>query len=79
MRVYIRDTERGRYYRADVSPRWAKRNNNGALISCGLSVPEDISRRQLSALHVTQVSYDEWNHSGCQSRCVLRGDDRCQW
>ena len=78
-RVYAHDTEHDKYYKLLVSWQWMRRNDNGALISCGLDIPRDISRRQLAAVQHVEVSRDEWNHSGCLSRCILRGDSDCKW
>jgi hypothetical protein len=81
MRITIRDGEK--FYRAIVSPQWAARNDNGALVSCGLSVPESLRPAQLRALiarkQAQEITREDWNHSGCQSRCVRRGDPTCQW
>ena len=83
MRVYISDKGHGLHYRADVSTQWARRHDNGALISCGLTVPDDLSRASLRALIVkgraSTCTHDEWNHSSCQSACVRRGDAVCRW
>ncbi len=81
MRIYIRDGEA--YYRAEVSLAWARRHDNGALVSCGLTVGKDISRRVMRGLvtrgQAIPVTRDQWNHSGCQSSCVLRGQADCRW
>ena len=79
MRVYIIDPENAKYYRAELSRAQALRLDNGALISCGLTVGRDLSRRQLARLQVTEVTAEEWNHSGCQSSCTLRGAAKCSW
>jgi hypothetical protein len=89
MTVYIRDGKR--FYRANVTHTWFMRHDNGAMVSCGLAVDEPsawsgrvwISRSGLERLRkqgrLTEVAEDIWKHSGCQSRCKLRGDDICQW
>jgi len=82
MRVYIRDG--ARFFRAQVSPQWAIDHDNGALISCGLTVGEaGFTARMLDGLRrrgrATEVSEEEWKHSGCQSACVLRGARECRW
>jgi hypothetical protein len=102
MTVYIRDETKaagrvsilghglGRYYRARVTDAWWRRHDNGAMISCGLTVDEVNSRgrKWLSSAglerlrgqgRLTEVTREQWNHSGCQSSCVLRGGKRCQW
>lgn len=57
--------------------------DNGALVSCGLDVPADLSIESLRYLIQTgqaiEVSTQQRGHGGCQSRCVLRGDATCQW
>ncbi len=72
-----------KYYRLTVSRSWAEKNDNGALISCGLTVPGDIRETQLQALirqgKAIEVSQEAWNHSGCQSECILRGNATCRW
>lgn len=85
MRIFIRDTTQSpeKHYRADVTLTWAQRHDNGALISCGLAVPDNLSCRSLAYLlrthRAVEVSHDAWNHSGCLSRCKLRGDSICHW
>lgn len=83
LRIRIADPAHSLYYRATVSPIWARRHDNGHMISCGLSCPDDLSTRSLQALvrrgQAVPISHDEWNHSGCQSRCIRRGDALCQW
>lgn len=81
MRVYCRHGEK--FYRLTVSQRWAEQHDNGALVSCGLEVGKDLTERSLKALvqrgQAVEVTKDEWNHSGCQSSCVLRGAQKCSW
>lgn len=81
--ISIRDLTTQKYYRATVSLTFARRHDNGALISCGLTVPDDLSKRSLQALiarkQATEITYEQWNHSGCQSSCVLRGAKECRW
>lgn len=94
MIVYIRDRGKGmghwlstsgkdRFYRASVSAQWARRHDNGALVSCGLTVPESLSRRSLGALRflgrLSEIGRSEWVHSSCSSSCTRRGDAACQW
>ena len=82
--ITIRDREKQKYYRARVTPQWAQRHNNGALISCGLTVGEyGFTERTLKGLiqrgQAVEIDHTTWNHSGCQSACVTRGDVKCQW
>jgi hypothetical protein len=91
LRITIKHPKRGKYYRATVTPEWANRHDNGALISCGLTVDEPsawsgkvwLSSRAFNTLEKTgrvqEITHDQWNHSGCQSRCIMRGDAMCQW
>lgn len=87
MQIYIRhrvDDKDVFYYRAEVSQRWAVEHDNGAIFSCGLTVGEDgLELSSLQALirqgKAVEVSYDEWNHSGCQSSCIRRGAKECRW
>jgi hypothetical protein len=79
--IYVRHGPK--HYRLSVSQQWCKQYDNGALRSCGLSVPEDLKESQLKALlrsgKAVEVSQEQWQHSSCQSRCILRGDAICQW
>lgn len=82
LRIYVRDQQK--YYRLVVTPQWAGRHDNGALISCGLTVGQDgFTRRMLDSakrrFSWTEVTHEQWNHSGCQSSCILRGDTTCRW
>ncbi len=81
--ISIRDKVNGKFYRAYVSITWAKRHDNGALISCGLTVPDDLSVSSLKRLQrkgvLTEVSQERWKHSSCLSACILRGAKECRW
>ena len=82
MKVSIADN--GNFYSAPLAAILRRGIDNGALISCGLTVGRDgFTRRmmdELIRLGVAQpISKEAYNHSGCQSRCTLRGDDKCQW
>lgn len=81
MRVYI--TSCDQYYRADLTPRQAEKHNNFAMVSCGLTVPDDLRastlRRWINNGTAVQVAKLEWQHSGCQSYCKLRGNSTCSW
>lgn len=75
----------GRHYRANVTRTWADKHDNGRLVSCGIDVgaADGISPRSFNALRrrgrLQEMSAAQGAHSGCLSRCVLRGDDKCQW
>lgn len=81
--LYITIRHGDHYYRGIVTPRWAAEHDNGALISCGLNVPEELSGRCLAGLlrrgQAKEIPFDEWSHSGCQSSCIRRGDTTCSW
>jgi hypothetical protein len=77
--VYAFSEEQGVYYRLRLTPRQARRLDNGHLFSIGLEIGKDISRDRIVTLKGERVSRDDWNHSGCQSSCTRRGDDRCGW
>lgn len=91
MRVYIKQPEsenpvtgKTRYWVANVPPEWVKRHDNGAMISCGLTVGSGgLTKRQFNVMKgkypCKEVTQDEWNHSGCQSSCKRRGDKECRW
>ena len=78
MMIAIKDGNK--YWVADVSSRWAQAHDNGALVSCGLTVGSDLSKRSFNRIKTKhQTSIQEYNHSGCLSYCTLRGDNHCQW
>ena len=90
IRITIKDPRDDTYYHYAATPRWADAHDNGALISCGLTVDEAGSSgkpylsaatfdRMKKAGEVKQIANEEWKHSGCQSSCVLRGNKRCSW
>lgn len=58
--------------------------DNGSLVSTGIWLTEDKLdqfKRKIAryGAELIPCSYDEANHSGCQSSCILRGDDKCRW
>jgi len=80
--ISIRNGEH--YYRATVSLTWARRHDNGALVSCGLTVGESgFTIGMLNTLikrgQAAEITREQWNHSGCQSSCILRGNSECRW
>ena len=84
MKITIKNPKTGKFYYANVGASWVQRHDNGAMISCGLTVGEKyFSAHAFKALEkagkLIEVSKDEWNHSGCQSGCVRRGDAKCVW
>lgn len=66
------------YYKMTLTHKEAKRLDNGAMVSCGITAPDCIDK-WVKTGKASVVTKEQWNHSGCQSRCVLRGDDKCQW
>jgi hypothetical protein len=64
--------------RLSLTRRQVMRVDNGALISCGLTAPKDVSSKWVQK-HGVEVSETTYKHSSCQSSCVLRGNDRCGW
>ena len=80
MRVYAKSGDK--YYKLTVSHSWCAKNNNYAMVSCGLEVGVDLKQSQLGALlrqgKAVEVSKDEWLHSGCLSSCIRRGDKECR-
>jgi hypothetical protein len=81
MEVSIRNGER--YYIACLTIGQARLHDNGALISCGLTVGHDLRpstfKRWQSADLTREITYDEWNHGGCQSSCIKRRNASCRW
>ncbi len=81
IRVYA--TRYDTRYRLSLTRGEAECLDNGALFSCGLTVGKDLTQVKLDQLiragRAVEVTREEWQHSGCQSRCTLRGDSICQW
>jgi hypothetical protein len=93
MVIYARHGEK--YYRLMVSRQWAVKHDNGALISCGLTVGANSSCRESQGMgpylteralaglirqgKAEEVTQEKYNHSGCHSGCILRGDAACRW
>ena len=84
VRLTIADPERHKYYKMAVSSAWADRHDNGCLISCGLTIGQHGFTRRMFQLALYRFSYVElteleYQHSGCQSACILRGAATCRW
>lgn len=84
MKITIKDPGNNKFYEASVTPRWANRYDNGAMVSCGLTVGQSrLTQRSLSTLRaqgrLKEISHDDWNHSSCQSGCIRRGAPKCSW
>jgi hypothetical protein len=66
-----------------LNARQIGRVDNGHLISIGLVLGTDIQpstlKRWIKAKIAKPTDAAIAKHSGCQSRCVLRGDTKCQW
>ena len=79
-KVAVRDPDHNKFYLVRLTERQVKRLNNGALVSLGLTVGANgFTRKEFDRLPKTEISYDEWNHSGCQSSCIRRGHSTCRW
>lgn len=77
MMFYAKATN-GKCFKVNVSPSFADRYSRGASVSIGITgVSEEFLRQH--AKQMTEITYDEWNHSGCQSSCVRRGGKECRW
>lgn len=79
IRIAVKDTETGKTYFCYPSAYQLKKYDNGALISCGWSVPDELPRRSFRRMEKQEVSTEEWQHSGCLSQCTRRGDKTCRW
>lgn len=84
--MFVTIRNNGKHYRAAVSPQWAQKHDNGRLVSAGLDVgaaADELSPRSFNALQrrgrLQEITPETSRHSGCQSRCILRGDKLCQW
>jgi len=82
-KIAARNEETKEYYYLELSEGQVKKYDNFALVSCGLSIPSEISQlavdRMIAKGRATKINHDTWNHSGCLSRCVNQGGDKCQW
>lgn len=69
-----------RAWKLTVSPTWVNRYDNGHLISIGIEVPTELSRRaiqqRLANGTATEVSVQEYNHGACQCPPVPIGAPR---
>lgn len=65
-------------FKIRLTPSEVLKYDNGAMVSCGIMAPDCIDEWVKTGKAIV-ISYDEWNHSGCQSRCIKRGDNLCQW
>lgn len=77
--IYARHGDK--HYKLVLSHDQAVKYDNGVMISCGLTIPEDMPETALRWLisrhRAAEVTYDEWNHSGCKSSFVMRGGAEC--
>lgn len=83
MRVTVTVSADEHYY-LYASPRWLQHHDNGALVSCGLTVGRDgftvgAWKRAKAKFRTVPLTKDEYKHSGCQSYCVRRGNSECRW
>lgn len=83
MKVTIHSPDYKSAWQLNLSPRQFNRVDNGRAISCGLTLGETVSHTLLKRWEKEGVAIpvdpDKAKHSGCQSRCILRGDSICQW
>jgi hypothetical protein len=81
--ITIHDPEFTQAWEARLSRAQLNRLDNGHLVSIGLVVGEDITPTTLKRWEkvgkAIPIDPEKGKHSGCQSRCVLRGDSICQW
>lgn len=72
----------GRHLRVRLPERIYRRLDNGHMVSIGLT-DEDVSATRLRRWEargmVNEITFEEWNHSSCQSSCAKRGDKTCAW
>lgn len=82
LEITVKDGDQ--YYKVVVTKHWFDRHDNGAMLSCGLTVgkdnftAKDWARAKATFIH-TELTQEQWNHSSCQSSCVLRGGSTCRW
>ena len=72
------------YWSMCVTPAWAEKHDNGVLISIGLTVGRDgftpkMWKAAQRRFHPKRMSLDAYQHSGCQSSCIRRGQTICRW
>lgn len=83
MRISLYTPDYATAWKLNLTPRQAARVDNGRMISCGLTLGEDVQpstlKRWVKAGIAKPTDAATEKHSGCQSRCILRGDSLCQW
>lgn len=72
------------FYEARLSIATFKRYDNGAMISCGLTVGKGSFKRSILDGWIrrgmtTPITREVYQHSGCLSSCINRGGNKCQW
>lgn len=72
-----------KYYAAALTTNQLVKHDNGCLVSIGLVVPLDLRystlARWINQGIAKEITFDEWNHMGCQSSCKRRGGTECRW
>lgn len=79
MRITAKDPKDNSYWYVHAPMKVAKRYDNGCLFSIGWTVGKDLPRATFARLPKTAMTQEQWNHSGCQSYCILRGHSKCAW
>jgi hypothetical protein len=79
MRITAIDPQDGKVYLVTASRKTVMKYDNGALLSCGWRIGEDLPRGVFNRLQKEELPFTTYKHSGCTSRCTVRGDTHCQW
>jgi hypothetical protein len=83
MKITVFTPDWKRTWRANLSRTQIARLDNGHLVSIGLEVGKDIKQRTVDGWvksgKAIEENPDKAKHSGCQSKCILKGDLKCQW
>lgn len=83
MQITLHSADFKTAFTCNLSPAHARRIDNGHLISIGLIIGEDVKpatlKRWIKSGKARPADVEKAKHSGCQSRCKLRGDSVCQW
>lgn len=83
MKLHLHTPDFENAWTVKLSHRQVARLDNGHLVSIGLILGEDVQPATLKQWIKSGIATPEdatvAKHSGCQSRCILRGDSLCQW
>lgn len=83
MKITLHSPDYKTAWQLNLTPRQFYLVNNGRAVSCGLMLGETVTPERLKHWLkkgcAVPMDADKARHSGCLSRCILRGDSICQW